>query len=360
MLLQDPTEIDHLIPSSKVSKIDKLISRLEAEEMNSLYPLVGKPLLDQLIKDYAELSKAEGGGIWAKCERDDEDNTRITILRTAQEVLLYSYLANHSAILQSSFNLGGGWNSPSTGDYEALDSKANERLDKDLWHSARRAKENLLLLLEMDARNKQVYTKLWKESDYFYVHNDLLFTTASELHPLYINLGECPHIAFQQYVSVLHDCQDGYIAGTIGYTLLQALIDRKYHAQSEDTETEEEEKKASTTDKEDASNVSVWKSIDRHIRMALANFATYEQEGAKHEHIRNRGQSQLSIATRIINQNYGMFHEFLTDSPLYQPDYCEKHDKHHHHPSHHKHPHPHPQPNHCPKKDSGTVFSLLH
>ena len=379
MLLQDPLEIDHLIPSSKVSKIDKLVSRLEAEEMNSLYPLVGKPLLDQLIKDYAELSQAEGGGIWVKCERDDKENTRITILRTAQEVLLYSYLANHSAILQSSFNLGGGWNSPSTGDYEALDSKANERLDKDLWHSARRAKENLLLLLEMDARNKQVYTKLWKESDYFYKHNDLLFTTAAELHPLYINLGDCPHIAFQQYVSVLHDCQDGYIAGTIGYTLLQALIDRKYHAASEQTETEQEEEKedeqeekeeeqekgqedveALENDEENTLNPAVWKSIDRHIRMALANFATYEQEGAKHEHLRNRGQSQLSIATRIINQNYGMFHEFLMDSPLYQPDYCKKNDKHHHHHSHHKHPHPHPQPDHCPKKDSGTVFSLLH
>lgn len=365
MLFSKVEELNHIIPTSKVAKIDALLSQLEAEEMKSLYPLVGKKVLDKLTKDYTELSQADSGGIWAKCERNEEDTVRVTILRTAQEVLLYSFLANHSAILQNSFNLGGGWNSPSTGDYEALDSKANERLDKDLWHSARRAKENLLLFLEMDAREKQVYTELWKESDYYYQHSELLFTTASELHPLYINLGDCPHIAFQQYVSILHDCQDGYIAGTIGYTLLQELIDRKYNAadKTEDSTSEEEQpiSNARTNSPQtpeqpstdEAATAQIWKSIDRHIRMALANFANYEKDGAKHDHLRNRGQSQLSIATRIILQNYEVFHHLLEDSPLYRPDFKKEEEE-----DAPKKECPKPQPP-CQTKHCGTVFSLL-
>ena len=224
MLFSTPQEINHIIPTAKFAKIENLISRLNAEEMSSLYPLVGLPLLQKFNEDYAAI-----GEIWSNQTRSKEEETKVIILRIAQEILLYSYLANHSAILQSSFNMGGGWNSPSTGDYDALDSKGNDRLDKDLWHSARRSKENMLLYLEMDARDSKVYTDLWQQSDYYYQHQDLLFTTPSELHPQYINLGDTPHLNFQAYVSTLHDCQDGYIAGTIGYTLLNALISRKYN-----------------------------------------------------------------------------------------------------------------------------------
>ena len=319
MLFTSPQELTHIIPTSKFAKIETLISRLNAEEMNSLYPLVGMPLLQQFRTDYNAFSR-EDGGIWSCAERSEENETKVTILRTAQEVLLYSYLANHSAILQSSFNMGGGWNSPSTGDYDALDAKANDRLDKDLWHSARRAKENLLLFLEMDARSHHVYTEKWKESDYFYLHKDLLFTTPSELHPLFINLGDTPHLNFQSYVSTLHDCQDGYIAGTIGYPLLQALIDRKYSTVPSPDELAEGGSPDGASLPSPTDLLDQWRTLDRHIRTALANFAAYEHEGAKHDHLRNRGQSQLSIATHYIHDHYLTFSPFIPeDTPIYIP-----------------------------------------
>ena len=335
MLFSNVQEISHIIPSSKVAKIDNLISRLNSEEMNSLYPLIGMPLLQQLRTDYATLSQQEGG-IWATTTTATPSSSstpsssdpspssspvpsvaalpqpaelQLSILRTAQEILLYSFLANYAPILQSSFNMGGGFNLPSTGDYEALDAKANDRLDNNLWHASLRSKENLLTFLEMDARDQQIYTSLWKESDYFYLHEDLLFTTSSELHPKYINLGKTPHLNFQAYTSTLQDCQDGYIAGTIGYDLLQALIDRKYTPQS-----------SSDEDESAADTAKLWRTLDRHIRTSLANFTMYEHDGAKHDHLRNRGQSQLSIATRFIHDHYATFAPHIPEgTPIYDP-----------------------------------------
>ena len=405
MLFSTPQEINHIIPTAKFAKIDNLISRLNAEEMSSLYPLVGLPLLQKLNEDYAAISE-NTTNLWSNEARDKGEETKVIILRTAQEILLYSYLANHSAILQSSFNMGGGWNSPSTGDYDALDTKGNDRLDKDLWHSARRSKENMLLYLEMDARDSKVYTELWQQSDYYYQHQDLLFTTPSELHPQYINLGDTPHLNFQAYVSTLHDCQDGYIAGTIGYALLQALISRKYNTPvptPPNTEASaESEASNSTTPAGDGSPVTtdpdaptdtptpagdgspvttvptvpsdsvagqsdisptekakLWLILDRHIRTSLANFAAYEQAGAKHEHLRNRGQSQLSIATHFIQEHYEVFSPFIQegtpiyippkspDKPAENPRCAERHDK----VTYGAYP---------PPPHRGTVFSLLH
>lgn len=411
MLFSTIQEINHIIPTSKFAKLDNLISRLNAEEMSSLYPLVGMSLLQKLNEDYASISENKAN-LWSNESRSAEDNTKVIILRTAQEILLYSYLANHSAILQSSFNMGGGWNSPSTADFDALDNKGNDRLDKDLWHSARRSKENLLLYLEMDARNGKVYTELWQQSDYYYQHQDLLFTTPSELHPQYINLGDTPHLNFQAYISILHDCQDGYIAGTIGYPLLQALISRKYNAPvpthpNSETPTPEASstspagdgspattenapaspagdgspdttESAPTSPAGDGSPVTtipsdsvadpsdisptekarLWLILDRHIRTSLANFAAYEQSGAKHEHLRNRGQSQLSIATHFIQEHYEVFSPFIQegtpiyippkspDKPSANPRCAERHDK--------------VTPGRFPPPHRGTVFSLLH
>lgn len=341
MLFSTAKEISHIIPTSRITQIDNLISRLNAEEMNSLYPLVGMKLLQKLRTDYEHFSQEEQG-LWSCDKKDVEDETKVNIIRTAQEVLLYSYLANHNAILQTSINLGGGWNKASTNDYEALDSKDNDRLDKNLWHSSLRAKENLLLFLEQDARDQQIYMEEWKESEYYYLHSDLLFTTSSELHPNYINLGDTPHLTFQSYIATLHDCQDGYIAGTIGYPLLQALIDRKYIKP--------------TTDESDTETPNIWRTLDRHIRTALANFTSYEHTGAKHDHLRNRGQSQLSIATRFIHEHYGTFSEYIPKgTPIYIPQKpAEEQNKERHKPKHQNKNHQHHNHN------NGTVFSLLH
>lgn len=377
MLFSTIQEINQIIPTSKFAKIDNLLSRLNAEEMSSLYPLVGLPLLQKLNEDYGTIAQGTAD-LWSNDSKNEVENIKIIILRTAQEILLYSYLANHSAILQSSFNMGGGWNSPSTGDYDALDNKGNERLDKDLWHSARRSKENLLLYLEMDARDGKVYTELWQQSDYYYQHQDLLFTTPSELHPQYINLGDTPHLNFQAYISTLHDCQDGYIAGTIGYTLLQALISRKYDTPvptPPNTEaTAESEASNSTTDPtvpsdsvagssdiSPAEKAKLWLILDRHIRTSLANFAAYEQTGAKHDHLKNRGQSQLSIAAHFIKEHYSVFSPFIEEgTPIYiPPKECQPvlPTDHPHHAHRHDKVTPGAYP---PPPHRGTVFSLLH
>ena len=368
MLFQFIQEISHIIPSAKFKSLDYIISRLNSEEMSSLLPLIGEKLLEQLRTDYNALSQTNGGGsehgggIWANSNWSPEEEVKIEILRTAQEVLLYSYLCNHSAILQSSFNQGGGWNKPSTDDYDALDPKDNERLDKDLWHSARRAKENLLLYLEMDARHLRVYTEKWKESDYYSIHSDLLFTTPSELHPLYINLGDCPHLNFQAYVSILHDCQDGYIAGSIGYPLLQALIDKKYQRNPDITSSRDNAESATAPD--GSAVGEEWQSLDRHVRTALANFAEYEKQGAKQslDHLLHRGKSQLTLAVKYVHDHYDDFLPYIPiGSPLYDPA-IDPRNKEQQNPdtTESRNNAKHPNPPHCPPPPHrGTVFSML-
>lgn len=137
MLFSKVQEINKIIPTAKIAKIDNLLPRLCTEEMNTLYPLTGEELLQQMNEDY-DAMKDE---LWEEKERTDEDRMKMMVIRMAQEVILYMYLANNSAILQSSLNIGGGWNSASTDNYEALDDKENTRLDRDLWNCAKRAKE---------------------------------------------------------------------------------------------------------------------------------------------------------------------------------------------------------------------------
>ena len=375
MLFSNTQEINQIIPSAKFQKIDNIISRLNSEEMSALLPITGMPLLEALRTDYERLSTTEGGGIWANYKFEPEDAVRINILRTVQEILLFSYMANNSSILQSSFNIGGGFNKPYTGDYDSLDSKDNERLDKSLWHNARRSKENLLIYLEMDAQNLHIYTNDWKQSNYYYQHSDLLFTTPSELHPLYINLGDAPHLNFQAYISILHDCQDGYLAGQLGYPLLQALIERKYQqAPVPDGSAVGESQQAAEPSGSPAENnsqlstlnsqLSIWQPLDRHVRTALANFAEYEKQGAKQslEHIQHRGQSQLTLAVKYVHDHYDDFLPYIPiGSPLYDPAIDPRNKEEQNPnltPSNNKAKHPNPP--HCPPPPHhGTVFSLL-
>lgn len=320
MLFSKIQEINKIIPTAKIAKIDNLLPRLCTEEMNTLYPLTGEELLQQMNEDY-DAMKDE---LWEEKERTDENRMKMMIIRMAQEVILYMYLANNSAILQSSLNIGGGWNSASTDNYEALDDKENTRLDRDLWNCAKRAKENLLLLLEMDAKANKVYTEKWKNSNSYYMHENLLFSSAADMHPMFINLGDCPHLNFQKYISLINDCQDGYIAGAIGEKTMQQIIRNK-------------------TEKNTGENEGVWNNLSRHVKTALANFIQYEHDGAKHEHLKNRGEAQLTLARRILTDNYSIFKDFLVDTPLYKDEESVTDEK----------------KKEGKKKKYGTVFSLL-
>lgn len=321
MLISKVQEINYIIPTAKIAKIDNLIPRLCAEEMNTLYPLTGEELLDQMNKDYIKMSEK----LWEEgVERSPEEKMKVNIIRMAQEVLLYTYLANHSAILQSSLNMGGGWNKPSTDDYDALDDKANTRLDRDLWNSSKRAKENFLRWIEKDATSTEVYLESWKGSPFYNAQKKLLFAKASDIHPVYADLGDFPYLNFNKYVPVINNCQDGFIAGSIGDKLLKELIGMRMEKEGRSEE---------------------WITLEQHVKLALANFVQYEMEGAKNEHVRNRGEAQLTLARTIILNNYDSFKEFLKGTPLYKEEEVTalpKKDK-----------------MKKEKKNNGTVFSLL-
>ena len=330
MLFKSTAELTNIIPTSKFAKIDSLLGQLDTEELVCLKPLVGDALLARLNKDYEELADKVVGSLDGL---DAVQKLKVRIIRHAQSVVLFSYLANHSHILQSSFNMGGGWNRPSTDNYEALNDKENAGLDRDLWNNAKRSKEILLSALEDDALKDKVYWEEWQASPFCNTAYDILFVKSSDMHPLFMNLGEFPHLRFQECFSTIYNCQDHYISGNLGESLMAELIAQRFVAEKD----------------------SPWLSLLKHVKMALALFTQYEMDKAKDVHVLNKAEMQLSISKKIVDQNYATFADFLADSPLKRPEEGGGDDAPDDGHRHHCHGHRH-EP-HLP--NGGNVMSLL-
>lgn len=232
MFITQATEILDACPSAKLDTraAEKLVRSIEEEEEGMLEPILGHALMDSLEEDYNRLlEKVESISASRFDARQstltDREKLTVRLLRVIQGALVYRMLANKIYSLSTSLNLGGGANRASAGDYEPADDKHLQELRKEYYMNSRRACDNILVMLERDAKKpdgERLWTDMWRESDGYYLKEDLLFPTQRSIRPFipceqptaFISL--CPDIRY---------CQNTYIAPRMDTEILDALTD---------------------------------------------------------------------------------------------------------------------------------------
>lgn len=339
MFITNIDEIKAYLPTTVWQNPDGLFSLLDDTEETYLVPLLGRPLFEYLQTEYkrltvigavlpkdeeeaygAESIAEEGGGVAGEGAITTKDKEIIRILRICQAIDIYMTLANNSGILNVSINEGGGMNSVSTGGYDHADKDAINRFEKDAYMKAHRAIDRLLLALEEDARHGQAqgsenqdtasdpegdtsyFAELWKQSRYFYMQHDTLFTTATEFNR-YVNVDRSREVFITLQADIRY-CQYTYLCPEIGTELIETLI-------------------ASLTDSSllptDKKDLRVWQNAIMRLRTALALYTEARNEKLARKHSRNEADLSLARAKEYISAHQEAFGEYLVDSPLYVP-----------------------------------------
>lgn len=339
MFITNIDEIKAYLPTTVWQNPDGLFSLLDDTEETYLVPLLGRPLFNYLQAEYKRLAaidvilpkdedeaygiesiSEEGGGVADDGTLSEKDKETVRILRICQAIDIYMTLANNSGILNVSINAGGGMNSVSTDGYDHADKDAINRFEKDAYMKAHRAIDRLLLALEEDAR--QTYTQegenqdtasvpadsapyfaeLWKQSRYFYMQHDTLFTTATEFNR-YVNVDRSREVFITLQADIRY-CQYTYLCPEIGTELMEALI-------------------ASLTDSSllptDKKDLRVWQNVIMRLRTALALYTEARNEKLARKHSRNEADLSLARAKEYISAHQESFGDYIVDSPLYVP-----------------------------------------
>lgn len=243
MLIQTRDEIIKLMPTARWDKPEQLFGYLEEEERVALEPLLGHELFSWLCQEYERLRPTEqgqsqpdvtqrlealnNGNLGSESQEEPqgpsaEDIPTLQLIRICQQIIFYKMLAHKAGLLTVSFNEGGGMNTVSADGYEPADEKRLDRLAKDAFMSAGRSIDTLLLFLEDDAKGDRHFADKWASADTFYLHTDLLFSTARELNE-YLDINGERSV----YVSLVRDiryCQRTYIERSIGRKTLAFVL----------------------------------------------------------------------------------------------------------------------------------------
>ncbi len=259
-------EIQSLMPTAKWDRPQQLFGYIEEEEVTALVPLLGDALYAWLLEQYDRLRNAKTGlvditattvrptgkakidpklahsdvterleqitqGKYRETyttpvpgEKDvsEDDMQIIKLLRICQQIEFYKMLSHKAGLLTVSFNEGGGMNVVGADNYDPADEKRLDRVSKDAFMAAGRSIDTLLLFLEADAKNRQIFTEMWQEADGYYLHKDLLFQTARVLDQYLDINGE--RQAYTKLVRDIRFCQNTYLRPAIGGKLLKAVV----------------------------------------------------------------------------------------------------------------------------------------
>lgn len=237
MFITQAREIIEAVPTSKLTEKDasKLMRAIEEEEEAVLQPLLGDRLMDVLVEDYYLIEDKYGGITTDKItqlediyvEKIDtvftptQQDKTIKLLRNIQSALVYRMMANKIFSLATSFNLGGGANRASAGDYEPADDKHLQELRKEYFMNSRAALDKIFYILERDARESGMWTEEWKDSDGYFYKSDLLFPTLRSMKPFY----PCKEpTKWLNLMPVIRYCQDTYIIPRVNEELFATFL----------------------------------------------------------------------------------------------------------------------------------------
>ena len=246
MILSTTKELRLHIPSNAIDEISSLQGILDNSEKDFLRDKLGDSLYDQLCEYYQSISPDDF--YMAVCNGENTQHPWMQLLLMAQRMVVYDAMSRFVYTQALSIN-GTGINVASSDDYGAA---SKDLLDKGVQGYKREAMVSLnqmLMMLEgwarkmttpapiadsdsteppttepKDEEHKAIeeISLLWQESQYYYLHHDLLIATCADLQH-YLDIYESRE-KFIRLLPDLHFIQDEYISEAIGEDTVQRLL----------------------------------------------------------------------------------------------------------------------------------------
>lgn len=246
MILSTTKELRLHIPSNAIDEISSLQGTLDNSEKDFLRDKLGDSLYDQLCEYYQSISPDE-----FYLSVTNGEHTHLPwqqLLLMAQRMVVYDAMSRFAYTQALSIN-GTGINVASSEDYGAA---SKDLLDKGVQGYKREAMVSLNQMLVMlegwarkmttpapiadadstnppttepkDEEHKTIeeISLLWQESQYYYLHHDLLIATCADLQH-YLDIYESRE-KFIRLLPDLHFIQDEYISEAIGEDTVQRLL----------------------------------------------------------------------------------------------------------------------------------------
>ncbi len=332
MLITQIEEIQAYLPTSVYDNPTGLLSLTEDAEENYLLPILGRDLYNKVEENYQSLLTDHGGVLPAQIKKEDV-TPEVRLIRLCQMPIIYFALANSTGLLSVSLNGGGGFNQVGTEGYDPASDKSISRFERDAYFKARRGIDRLLIFLEEDARSSSsVFSEWWKKSEYFYLHGDLLFSTALDMSR-FLNIES----SREKFISLLPDiryCQDNYIAPEVGDDLLEAFIasatdgtilspvkpeepDTPEGGEGEQPEGEEPVR-TDIVGQDGGVNPRTWRKAIDYLKMSLAMFVENRRPEKQRRYSENEAMLSLRRAVNYISSHAEDFGPYVKSSPFYQ------------------------------------------
>lgn len=246
MILSTTKELRLHIPSNAIDEISSLQGTLDNSEKDFLRDKLGDSLYDQLSEYYQSISPDEFYLSVTNGEHTHQPWQQLLLI--AQRMVVYDAMSRFAYTQALSIN-GTGINVASSEDYGAA---SKDLLDKGVQGYKREAMVSLnqmLMMLEgwarkmatpaaiagadsteppttepKDEEHKTIeeISLLWQESQYYYLHHDLLIATCADLQH-YLDIYESRE-KFIRLLPDLHFIQDEYISEAIGEDTVQRLL----------------------------------------------------------------------------------------------------------------------------------------
>lgn len=246
MILSTTKELRLHIPSNAIDEISSLQGILDNSEKDFLRDKLGDSLYNRLCEYYQTVSPDDF--YMAVCNGENTQHPWMQLLLMAQRMVTYDAMSRFVYTQALSIN-GTGINVASSDDYGTA---SKDLLDKGVQGYKREAMVSLnqmLVMLEGWARKMatpaaiadadsteppttepkdeehkiiEEISLLWQESQYFYLHHDLLIATCADLQH-YLDIYESRE-KFIRLLPDLHFIQDEYISEAIGEDTVQRLL----------------------------------------------------------------------------------------------------------------------------------------
>ena len=245
MILSTTKELRLHIPSNAIDEISSLQGILDNSEKDFLRDKLGDSLYHRLCEYYQTVSPDDF--YMAVCNGENTQHPWMQLLLMAQRMVTYDAMSRFVYTQALSIN-GTGINVASSDDYGTA---SKDLLDKGVQGYKREAMVSLNQMLVMlegwakkmatpapiadadtieqptepkDEEHKAIeeISLLWQESQYYYLHHDLLIATCADLQH-YIDIYESRE-KFIRLLPDLHFIQDEYISEAIGEDTVQRLL----------------------------------------------------------------------------------------------------------------------------------------
>lgn len=292
MIVTKIEEIRDIIPTARWRDPAKLLGAIADEETSVLEPVLGDSLLDYIQGRYDELIDAYSQ---LTCNSEisfhENDKKDIELIRQLQKVVVLRMVSNRVATLSASFNEGGGLNRMATEGYDGATLDELKELKMEYWRNSIKALDNALYMLEKDARSENpVYADMWKESEYYFHHSDLLFPTMRSLIPFFSITKNEKRLEYIELLPDIRWCQNTYILPMLGQDLIDLLLSESNDAQRKALQL---------------------------IRVALGVFLTVRTTKNPPAVLESSAHQALQTAISYMQKNQDEFGEAITYSQIY-------------------------------------------